>query len=48
VNYKKSELVALASCLQAMQAAQSVKPPHVIVETAGSPYLSSGAYEADE
>ena len=47
MEYLKPDLLVLVSALKAIESGQ--KFPQIVIEAyVGSPFLSSGAYEADE
>ncbi len=49
MKYVQPEAAALASGLKIIEAALAIKQPRVVLDTNTlSPYMSSGAYEADE
>ncbi len=49
MKYAKPEVAVLTSALKAIESGQAIKQPRLVqdVNTA-SPFLSNGAYEADE
>ena len=49
MKYEKPSVALLATAASAVQAGQGIKFPQVVLESdPGNPFLTSGAYEADE
>ena len=49
MKYEKPSVALLAAAVSAIQSHQGIKFPRVVQDTnLTSPYMSSGAYEADE
>ncbi len=48
MKYAKPEVAVLASALKAIESQQADKSIQVAPDTQVSPFLSTGAYEADE